>query len=134
MVTADLKGPMEGVSAVFHLAAQAGVRASWGREFEIYSNGNILATQRLLEAAREEEKLERFIFASSSSVYGDSLSRPTPENAAFNPVSPYGVSKAAGDFMCRLYHRNFNLPTVLPPLFHGLRPPGRGLTWPSTVF
>ena len=112
LVSFPLEELMEGVSAVFHLAAQAGVRASWGQEFRIYADSNIMATQRLLEAAKNVESLERFVFASSSSIYGDSLSRPTPEDAPLNPVSPYGVSKAAGDFLCRLYHRNFGLPTV----------------------
>jgi len=108
---ASLEPLLEGVEAVFHLAAQAGVRASWGEEFRIYTDANILATQRLLEAAKDRP-LKRFVFASSSSVYGDSLSLPTGEEAGFAPVSPYGVSKLAGDQLCRLYHRNFDVPTV----------------------
>ena len=103
---------LDGVGAVFHLAAQAGVRSSWGKEFKIYSDSNILSTQRLLEGARQSGQLERFVFASSSSIYGDSLALPTPEEAPLCPVSPYGVSKAAGDNLCRLYHRNFGLPTI----------------------
>ena len=109
--TAPADDLLEGVGAVFHLAAQAGVRASWGEEFRIYTDTNILATQRLLEASRKRS-LTRFVFASSSSVYGDALSLPTSEESGFAPVSPYGVSKLAGDQLCRLYFRNFDLPTV----------------------
>ncbi len=112
LVSARVQDLLDGITEVFHLAAQAGVRSSWGQEFKIYSDSNILATQRLLEGARESRTLNRFVFASSSSIYGDSLALPTPEETALNPVSPYGVSKAAGDNLCRLYHRNFGLPTI----------------------
>ncbi|MBW1712482.1 MAG: NAD-dependent epimerase/dehydratase family protein [Deltaproteobacteria bacterium] len=111
LVEADMDRLLDGVEAVFHLAAQAGVRNSWGQEFKMYSDNNILATQRLLEAAKNIN-LKRFIFASSSSIYGESLDQPTREDSALRPVSPYGVSKAAGDHLCRLYHLNFGLPTV----------------------
>lgn len=111
LLEVDCRELVRDVGAVFHLAAQAGVRASWGTEFDHYCNTNILATQRLLEAAKEAGT-ERFVFASSSSVYGDSLALPTKEDAPLKPVSPYGVSKAAGDNLCRLYFRNFGLHTV----------------------
>jgi UDP-glucuronate 4-epimerase len=97
---------------VYHLAAQPGVRRSWGREFKIYLDENLLATQVLLEAVRETD-LERFVFASSSSVYGDAESFPTPESAAPRPVSPYGVTKLAGEHLCHLYFSRFAVPTVL---------------------
>jgi nucleoside-diphosphate-sugar epimerase len=97
---------------VYHLAAQPGVRRSWGREFKIYLDENLLATQLLLEAVREAD-LERFVFASSSSVYGDAESFPTPESAAPRPVSPYGVTKLAGEHLCHLYFSRFAVPTVL---------------------
>jgi nucleoside-diphosphate-sugar epimerase len=77
------------------------VRASWGREFSSYVQHNGLATQRLLERYREA-KLERFVYASSSSVYGDAERYPTPEDALPRPVSPYGVTKLAGEHLALL--------------------------------
>ncbi|HHX88104.1 MAG TPA: NAD-dependent epimerase/dehydratase family protein [Firmicutes bacterium] len=102
---------LEGVDVVFHQAAQPGVRASWGKEFTIYTRHNILATQRLLEAARKYS-LKRFVFASSSSVYGKAVSLPMEEESLPRPVSPYGVSKLAAEHLCSLYYRNFKVPTV----------------------
>jgi UDP-glucose 4-epimerase len=99
-----------GIDGVFHLAAQAGVRASWGDDFSIYSNTNILATQRLLEACREPGI--RVVAASSSSVYGETKTFPMKEEHRPQPVSPYGVSKLASENLGVLYHRNFGLPTV----------------------
>lgn len=96
---------------IFHLAAQAGVRASWGREFEIYTRQNILATQHLLEWARNT-KPERFVYASSSSVYGDVEKLPMQEDDPLKPLSPYGVSKLAAENLCTLYYKNFRVPTV----------------------
>ena len=107
----DLSRILDGVDVVFHQAAQAGVRASWGRDFKIYSENNILATQMLLEACRESP-VQRFIYASSSSVYGDTEDIPMRENSAPRPVSPYGVSKLAGEHLCYLYYKNFGVPTV----------------------
>jgi nucleoside-diphosphate-sugar epimerase len=96
---------------VFHLAAQAGVRASWGQSFDTYTHLNVTVLQRLLEASRASE-LSRFIFASSSSVYGDAESYPTPEGQGLRPVSPYGATKALGEHLVYLYFRNYDLPTV----------------------
>jgi UDP-glucose 4-epimerase len=96
---------------VFHLAAQAGVRASWGFEFGIYTDNNILATQRLLEAA-VGTRIRSFVFASSSSVYGDSAPLPMVEDVPLHPVSPYGVSKLAAEKLCELYFVNHQVPTV----------------------
>src|SRR5689334_1833421 len=79
---------------VFHLAAQAGVRKSWGRDFAVYTVNNIEATQTLLEACTAV-RLERLVYASSSSVYGDHVPMPMREDALPQPVSPYGVSKLA---------------------------------------
>lgn len=101
----------EGVQWIFHQAAQAGVRASWGDEFTHYTHHNVLGTQRLLEWARRS-KPERFIYASSSSVYGDTGKLPMHEDDLPAPHSPYGVTKLAAEHLCNLYHRNFNLPTV----------------------
>jgi nucleoside-diphosphate-sugar epimerase len=96
---------------VFHLAAQAGVRKSWGQDFQIYTSNNIEATQVLLEAARDA-RLERFVYSSSSSVYGDDVPMPMREDAKPQPVSPYGVSKLAAEQLCHLYFANFGLPAV----------------------
>jgi len=107
----DLRPLLDGVDRVFHLAAQAGVRASWGREFAHYTDHNVLATQRLLEAARAAGG-PRVVYASSSSVYGDAPTLPLSEDARCEPVSPYGVSKLAAEHLGVLYHRNFGLPVV----------------------
>jgi UDP-glucose 4-epimerase len=107
----DLRPVLEHVGQVFHLAAQAGVRASWGREFAHYTEHNVLATQRLLEAARAAGG-PRVVYASSSSVYGDAPALPLREDARCEPVSPYGVSKLAAEHLGILYHRNFGLPVV----------------------
>jgi UDP-glucose 4-epimerase len=96
---------------VSHQAAQAGVRSSWGRRFEGYTRHNILATQRLLEAAREVS-VQRFVFASSSSVYGQADVFPLREDGPTLPVSPYGVTKLAAEHLARLYHLNYGVPTV----------------------
>ena len=101
---------LEGVSGIFHEAAQAGVRASWGADFKIYCDNNILATQRLLEAIKNTNV--RLIYASSSSVYGDTKKIPMEENDKPMPVSPYGVSKLAGEHLCSLYHKNFGTDVI----------------------
>jgi UDP-glucose 4-epimerase len=98
------------VDYVFHLAAQAGVRASWGSSFEIYTRNNVEATQKLLEFYKSVE-IKKFVFASSSSVYGDA-ELPMEEDSLLKPVSPYGVTKLAGENLCYLYWKNYNLPTV----------------------
>lgn len=107
----DIPALLAGTSVVFHLAAQAGVRASWGQSFDVYTQLNITVLQRLLEAARESD-LDRFVFASSSSVYGDAETLPTLESQALKPVSPYGATKALGEHLTYLYYRNYDLPTV----------------------
>jgi nucleoside-diphosphate-sugar epimerase len=107
----DAEALLEGVDVVHHLAGQPGVRVSWGTEFEIYMRDNILSTQRLLEACRDGH-VERFVLASSSSIYGDAESFPTSEDARPAPVSPYGLTKLAAEHLCRLYHRGFGIPTV----------------------
>lgn len=99
------------VRLVFHAAAQPGVRASWGTTFEIYSQHNVLATQRLLEACRAVP-VERLVYASSSSIYGDAESLPTPEDTIPRPISPYGVTKLAGEHLCWLYWRTAGVPAV----------------------
>jgi len=99
------------VDVVFHQAAQAGVRSSWGADFAAYVHHNVLGTQRLLERYRDDG-LERFVYASSSSVYGDAERYPTDEGMLPRPFSPYGVTKLAGEHLTLLYGRNFGLPVA----------------------
>ena len=106
---ADLPALLEGVTHVFHLAAQAGVRKSWGKDFTTYTVNNIDATQILLEAC-VGKPIERFVYASSSSVYGDAVAIPMREDALPQPLSPYGVTKLAAEHLCMLYHANHDVP------------------------
>jgi nucleoside-diphosphate-sugar epimerase len=108
---ADLPRVLDGLTHVFHLAAQAGVRKSWGRDFRTYTENNIEASQLLLEAC-VGLPLERFVYASSSSIYGDNASIPMREDARPQPVSPYGVSKLAAEQLCYLYHVNHGVPAT----------------------
>jgi UDP-glucuronate 4-epimerase len=106
----DLDALLDGVESVMHQAAQAGVLASWS-QFPTYVDANILATQRLLEAARRHP-VRRFVMASSSSVYGNSRDLPARESGQVAPVSPYGMTKLAGEHLCAIYAANFGVPTV----------------------
>src|SRR5687767_11792693 len=107
----DLARLLEGVTHVFHLAAQAGVRKSWGRDFQTYTALNVDATQALLEAC-VGRSLERVVYASSSSVYGDDVAIPMREDALPQPISPYGVTKLAAEQLCHLYQVNHGVPTA----------------------
>jgi len=109
--TMDLAPVLGGADAVFHLAAQAGVRASWGRSFDTYTRNNILVTQKLLEASRDLG-LKKFVYASSSSVYGLTPVLPMAETNSVQPLSPYGVSKLAAEQLCFLYFKSFGVPAV----------------------
>lgn len=107
----DLSELCVGVEAVFHLAAMAGLPKSW-TEFDLYESCNINATQRLLEAARKSNQLKRFVYASTSSVYGRHASGD--ESMPTRPISPYGVTKLAAEQLCRAYAEEKGLPlTVL---------------------
>jgi UDP-glucose 4-epimerase len=107
----DLNPLLDGRTHVFHLAAQAGVRKSWGRDFQTYTTNNVEATQALLEACAGRS-LERLVYASSSSVYGDNVAIPMKEDALPQPVSPYGVTKLAAEQLCYLYFVNYRVPAV----------------------
>jgi nucleoside-diphosphate-sugar epimerase len=107
----DLDGVLEGVSHVIHLAGQPGVRLSFGDGFAHYVRHNVLATQRLLEQA-VHAPVQRFAYASSSSVYGDAPSYPTDEESERRPVSPYGMTKLATEELAAVYLRNFGVPVV----------------------
>jgi UDP-glucuronate 4-epimerase len=94
-------------NCVYHLAAQPGVRKSWGNAFGSYVRNNIVATQHLLEAMRGSGA--RMVFASSSSVYGDAERYPTPEEAMPQPISPYGVTKLCSEQLVMAYRRSAGL-------------------------
>jgi UDP-glucose 4-epimerase len=109
--TSDLTSLVDGTTHVFHLAGQPGVRKSWGRDFDVYTRDNISATQRLLEAL-VGAPIQKYVYSSSSSVYGDHLPLPLQEDANAQPLSPYGVSKLAAEHLGNLYHENHGVPTV----------------------
>ena len=111
LVTTGVEALLEGCDTVFHLAAEPGVRSSWGQKFDRYLRNNIRATQRLLEASADEPG-RRIVYASSSSIYGESEALPTPEDATPQPLSPYGVTKLAAEQLCRLYHANHGVDAV----------------------
>jgi nucleoside-diphosphate-sugar epimerase len=116
LVEADLSSArlpplLKGVDSVFHLAAQPGVRESWGKSFSHYVRDNIVSTQRLLETLKGA-RVKRMVFASSSSIYGDSERLPTPEDTTPRPVSPYGATKLVGEHLCQVYFRNYGVPVV----------------------
>lgn len=96
---------------IFHLAAEPGVRSSWGTRFDAYLRNNVLATQHLLEATKAHPG-KRFVFASSSSIYGQAEELPTPEATTPRPFSPYGTTKLAAEHLCHLYHGNYGVETV----------------------
>jgi nucleoside-diphosphate-sugar epimerase len=108
LATADLDPLLDGVDTVIHLAARPGVRPSWD-EFESYVADNVVGTERLLAAVARSGRVERFVYASSSSVYGNATTHPTTEDALPAPVSPYGVTKLAGEHLCGA----FDVPVVV---------------------
>ena len=111
LLNCGLYALVKGANYIFHQAAQAGVRSSWGNELEVHTNLNVLATQRLLEACKGLS-IEKFIYASSSSVYGDSEELPIREESVLKPVSPYGVTKLAGENLCASYWKNYDIPVI----------------------
>jgi nucleoside-diphosphate-sugar epimerase len=111
LADADWPRLLDGVTWIFHLAAQAGVRKSWGRDFRVYTVNNVEGTQILLEACKGHP-IERLVYASSSSVYGDDVALPMHENVRPQPVSPYGVTKLSAEQLCHLYYVNYGVPAV----------------------
>lgn len=108
----DWQELLQSVDVVYHQAAQAGVRASWGKGFFDYTARNLNATQVILEAAKQVKSLKRIVYASSSSIYGNAATMPTPETLCPQPVSPYGITKLAGERLCWLYQQNFGVPAT----------------------
>ncbi len=107
----DLTALLTGVTHVFHLAGQAGVRKSWGGDFDVYIRDNIQATQRLLEAVARTP-IQKYVYSSSSSVYGNHVPLPMREDTYLQPLSPYGVTKLAGEHLGNLYCANHGVPAV----------------------
>ena len=112
IVSLDWKEILADVKVVYHQAAQAGVRASWGQTFHFYTERNLNATQVILEGAKEARSLTRFVYASSSSIYGNAEKLPTPETTCPQPVSPYGITKLAAEQLCWQYYQSFGVPTT----------------------
>ncbi|WP_209125529.1 NAD(P)-dependent oxidoreductase [Alkalihalobacillus sp. BA299] len=102
---------LKDVDVIFHLAGMPGVRTSWGEDFKLYVNYNINVTQRLLEASRNLP-IKKFIYASTSSAYGDKTGKVS-EDSRCTPLSPYGVTKLTGEYLCRVYHENDGVPIVI---------------------
>jgi UDP-glucose 4-epimerase len=111
LLDADLDALLEGCGLVFHEAAQAGVRSSWGREFDVYLRCNLAATQRLLEALKRRPDC-KLVYASSSSVYGAVRELPMSEDSLPRPFSPYGVTKLSAEQLVDLYRQNYGLAAV----------------------
>lgn len=116
LATMPLDVALDRARLVFHLAGQPGVRASWGDDFPVYVRQNILVTQRILEAARRHE-IDKLVYASSSSVYGNADRYPTRETLRPQPISPYGVTKLAGEQLCEAYRHAFGIPIASLRLF-----------------
>jgi UDP-glucuronate 4-epimerase len=110
LAASPLEPLFESVDGVFHLAGRPGVRTSWGTTFASYLHDNLLATQKVFEAAVRQEI--RVVFASSSSVYGDARAYPLREDDALRPVSPYGVSKLACEALATAYTLSCGLDAV----------------------
>jgi UDP-glucuronate 4-epimerase len=117
LVAFDLSTVVGSVDVVFHLAAQAGVRPSWGDRFARYVEENVVATHCLLDACRRARRPPRVVFASSSSVYGDPGAGPSAEDDVLRPRNPYGVTKVAGEDLFRVYAASWDVPSVLLRLF-----------------
>ena len=105
----DLIFLLNGADTVFHLAAKTTVQESIEKP-SLYNNINVVGTLNLLEAAASM-KVKRFIFSSSSSVYGNAKV-PTSENHPLNPMSPYALNKLIGEQYCKLYSEIYNIDTV----------------------
>lgn len=111
LLNINLEEIIKNIDYIFHEAAQPGVRTSWGENFKVYVDNNILATQKILEVLKNK-KIKKFIFASSSSIYGDAEEFPIKESTLPKPVSPYGVTKLAAENLCYLYWKNYGIPIV----------------------
>lgn len=110
LTKAEIPPLLRGVDCIFHLAAQPGVRPSWGESFKSYVDSNVVALQRVLESA-SHCNVPKVVYASSSSIYGDAERYPTSEETVPRPVSPYGVTKLLGENLCYAYYKKNGLST-----------------------
>lgn len=110
LLDADLEQYIREADAVFHLAGIAGVRNSWGASFSDYLQANVLLTQMVLEACKKASRLKKLVYASSSSVYGGSAEPYSSEQSPTRPISPYGLTKLAGEQLCSLYYKEYGIP------------------------
>jgi nucleoside-diphosphate-sugar epimerase len=110
LLNANVEQLVADVDVIFHLAGLAGVRNSWGVSFTDYLQANVLLTQKILEACRKATKLKKLVYASSSSVYGGGNDHYSSEQSPTLPISPYGLTKLAGEQLCALYHKQYGLP------------------------
>lgn len=106
----DLERLLEETDVVFHLAGIAGVRNSWGFTFGDYLRANVLLTQKILEACKNSSRVKKLVYASSSSVYGGGSGAYSTEQSPTKPISPYGLTKLAGEQLCSLYHKQYGVP------------------------
>jgi len=111
LLNVDLRKLLNGIDVVYHLAAIPGVRSSWGKDFNPYVENNIVVTQQLLEACKDI-KLEKFIYASTSSIYGEKTGKVS-EDMIPHPLSPYGATKLTGEHLCHLYQKSYGIPIVI---------------------
>lgn len=110
----ELHPALAGAEYVFHLAAMPGLNRSW-IDFDIYNRCNLVATHRLLEAMKDVRTVRKFVYASTSSVYGKYASGD--ESLPTRPSSPYGITKLAGEHLARVYHEEFDIPSVVLRFF-----------------
>jgi len=111
LIKTNFDAILPGTEYIFHLAAVPGVRTSWGKQFSKYLKNNLLATQIFLEQVKNY-KIKKFVYSSSSSIYGDQDKLPISEDAPKNPISPYGVTKLAAEKICEVFASEFNVPIV----------------------
>jgi UDP-glucose 4-epimerase len=110
LIDLDLISIFKKSNYLFHMAAQPGVRSSWGTNFETYVKENIIVTQKVLEVAKHTNSLKKIIIASSSSVYGNQEGKMNEDTSFLKPISPYSITKLAAENLSIIYAKNFNLP------------------------
>ncbi len=116
LVEDKLDALLDGVDIVYHIAGQPGVRSCWGDHFAPYAKNNVMATERLLHHC-VGRSLKRFVFAGSSSIYGDAPDLPWSETTCPVPRSPYAITKLAAEHLCQSYRQEFAVPTAIVRYF-----------------